>query len=710
MKILKFFAVILICCALPAFASRELEITHGLADYQVFQRDANNLAEITFGVSTNQTSGWLYARVTRSASAVNVLEWQLVTRLEEGPGAAVLKNMPTGGPYSVELELRNSAGQVTAKTQFKHIFVGDLWLLAGQWSLPETAVPQPAENAVSYFDFNGKWHAATVVQQHECAPESAQFFGRAGVSFAQKIETETQIPIGLVPCCSQLTSKTSQPFTEDTRLDRFESVGGKVTGVLVSPTWISETKLTEFIQSLRQNLQTPDLSVLLVQSGSLSEKFSREGGALKNNSAHYLREAQRRVAKNVEITTSIDLGKENELIYVPKTREQRLGARLAHLALKTVYGQPELEAGPRLAFVSPIPAKDPCYRLVFTGINGRLTADGPPSGFTVGDKNGNALDLIKETVISFDGQSIQLYLNERSPQGALLWYGDGKEADCNIADEADMALPAFGPVPLDSIPYETFVRLIEENPARPEIPFLLQRVILPQSKSNELLNYTRQVIAAAPGDRQVGLLPFLFALGDFSKWEDWLLQIKSGNLLERRELAEPLAYFSSTQFVNVDFIREWQMAGPFDNTDENGLDRRYSPERNPAKDTYENQTGESVTWQKVVAEKNGYLDFTRHIPAFEKGVVYVRVKIEAPREMEIPVLFGSNDGVAIQINHQEFFHQKTRRVARPAEELVLLNLRKGKNILLVKVDQVGGGSGLYVQLVARNGQLKISLP
>ena len=63
-----------------------------------------------------------------------------------------------------------------------------------------------------------------------------------------------------------------------------------------------------------------------------------------------------------------------------------------------------------------------------------------------------------------------------------------------------------------------------------------------------------------------------------------------------------------------------------------------------------------------------------------------------------------------QINDQKIFREKTRRGARPAEELAIAKLEKGKNILLVKVDQVGGAWGLYFQTLDRTGKINILLP
>ena len=61
--------------------------------------------------------------------------------------------------------------------------------------------------------------------------------------------------------------------------------------------------------------------------------------------------------------------------------------------------------------------------------------------------------MIYKTML--DGSTAVLYLaldaqyNEaRLQKGTYLWYGWGCDPYCNVTDEADMAIPAFGPLPL----------------------------------------------------------------------------------------------------------------------------------------------------------------------------------------------------------------------------------------------------------------------
>jgi hypothetical protein len=46
--------------------------------------------------------------------------------------------------------------------------------------------------------------------------------------------------------------------------------------------------------------------------------------------------------------------------------------------------------------------------------------------------------------LTFDAQ----YADAMLPDGTCLWYGWGTRPYCNVTDSADMAIPAFGPLPL----------------------------------------------------------------------------------------------------------------------------------------------------------------------------------------------------------------------------------------------------------------------
>ena len=67
------------------------------------------------------------------------------------------------------------------------------------------------------------------------------------------------------------------------------------------------------------------------------------------------------------------------------------------------------------------------------------------------------------------------------------------------------------------------------------------------------------------------------------------------------------------------------------------------------------------------------------------------------KSMKIGV--GSNDGVRMWLNGELVLDHKVLRKAEPNQEILNLPFKKGNNSVLIKIDQFGGGWGLYFSLL-----------
>jgi len=86
-------------------------------------------------------------------------------------------------------------------------------------------------------------------------------------------------------------------------------------------------------------------------------------------------------------------------------------------------------------------------RVKFSGVNGKLVAEGRPSGFTIHDAAGVVKPMIYKTRVDpEDPAAVLLYTFGKLSPGMTLHYGYGKDPYCNLRDEADMAVPVFGPM------------------------------------------------------------------------------------------------------------------------------------------------------------------------------------------------------------------------------------------------------------------------
>jgi hypothetical protein len=160
---------------------------------------------------------------------------------------------------------------------------------------------------------------------------------------------------------------------------------------------------------------------------------------------------------------------------------------------------------------------------------------------------------------------------------------------------------------------------------------------------------------------------------------------------------DTIAAFIRTVESAPTYITDWQIVGPFDNTERAGFDRAYPPENGvDLGATYTALGGTSIVWKDFAPGRTGYVDFARVIrPDDEAAVAYAYRIFEVEEDTTMEVALGSNDGVKLWLNGELLLENKASRAARPGDEQVALPLKKGKNKVLLKIDQLGGGWGFY---------------
>lgn len=93
----------------------------------------------------------------------------------------------------------------------------------------------------------------------------------------------------------------------------------------------------------------------------------------------------------------------------------------------------------------------PEIHLRFSGVNGRLTAPGQPTGFEVRfpSNKGQTPQIFRVDFDPANAAGVILRLGSPLEKPAQLYYGGGINPYVNIVDEKDIPIPAFGPVDLD---------------------------------------------------------------------------------------------------------------------------------------------------------------------------------------------------------------------------------------------------------------------
>jgi sialate O-acetylesterase len=405
-----------------------------------------------------------------------------------------LSGVPTGGPYTIE------AGD----TKIGPVFVGDLWVLAGQSNMEgygDLTNVQPPHPLVQSLGMDGKWvqaeeplhwlvdspdpvhsgdpatREARSKQQHASRKKGAGL----GLPFAVAMVEATDVPVGLIPAAHGGTSMAqwSPALKEQGGASLYGSMmrsvklaGGKVKGVLwyqgesdANPQAVAvyPEVFAAFIESVRGDLGQPELPFYYVQLSRFVIAGPQPGPW------NAVQEAQRllpRKVPNTAFVAAIDL-ELDDLIHVGVEGQKRLGRRLANVALHELFSkekgatQPDLESVTRgEGNTLKVKLRGVNTRKVMGGGNGLeghavrgFSVDRHIGGFSLRTREGTEIPLIYDARVEDDQapDTVTLKLTGPIPAGSFLWYGYGLDPYCNLTDTADMAVPVFGPVPLDDV-------------------------------------------------------------------------------------------------------------------------------------------------------------------------------------------------------------------------------------------------------------------
>lgn len=179
-------------------------------------------------------------------------------------------------------------------------------------------------------------------------------------------------------------------------------------------------------------------------------------------------------------------------------------------------------------------------------------------------------------------------------------------------------------------------------------------------------------------------------------------------------LADLLAYLGELKSETA-LIPRWWVAGAFENDDEGaGFAQVYGPERSPGKidhaATFKGIGGREVRWEAVQC-KPLYGSTGFDLQAFvaqrklRQGnlVTYHAVAVNSSAEQPATLLIGSEDAVKVWVNGKQVHENFVRRSpAQLGQDNVVIQLKRGDNILMVKLEQVSAGGALIAAL--RTGQ------
>jgi hypothetical protein len=85
-------------------------------------------------------------------------------------------------------------------------------------------------------------------------------------------------------------------------------------------------------------------------------------------------------------------------------------------------------------------------------------------------------------------------------------------------------------------------------------------------------------------------------------------------------------------------------------------------------------------------------------------VAYARTWINSPRQQNVRMEIGSDDGIKIWLNNTVVHANNVARAVQPGSDKVDVTLKKGWNSLLLKVTQYNAGWGFCIRLAEPGGE------
>lgn len=469
-------------------SAQQIKITDGITDFQVVQRGPDETADLKFSGATaakKENGKEIEARLIVGEDVLERFDWMSIGKVRKQKWTGELQKVPVGGPYQLQVRVKGTA----LLTTVDQILVGDLWILAGQSNMEghgELVDVQPGIPQVHSFDMADRWLLAEEPLHTQVSAadrvhwalnenrEPERLTGERlqkyiserrkgaglGLPFAVEMYRRTGVPVGLIPCAHVGTTMEQwSPSLKDaggdslygSMLRRFRAVGGAVRGVLwyqgesdANPKGAPEflQRFKDLVIAMREDFNAPTIGFYYVQIGRhISDSNVAEWNQVQ--AAQLKAESELRHAAMV---ASVDCTLDDP-IHVSTESLKRLGHRLAdrvcHDLFPKIKNYGALEPGPRPESVH---YENGVVKVAFSGVNGKLESDGRLDGFSIHDQKGEAVTLIYKAAIDVSKNTVLLYVGNKLPESATLWYGFGNDPYCNLRDASDQAAPVFGPV------------------------------------------------------------------------------------------------------------------------------------------------------------------------------------------------------------------------------------------------------------------------
>jgi len=149
----------------------------------------------------------------------------------------------------------------------------------------------------------------------------------------------------------------------------------------------------------------------------------------------------------------------------------------------------------------------------------------------------------------------------------------------------------------------------------------------------------------------------------------------------------------------------WMIAGPFPNPEKRGFDMVFPPEKGIDLKAEMKGLDQTVHWKPLHEDRyiEDLVDLSKLFYPDDWITMYAFTEFECPKEQKALVLVGSDDAVKVWLNGDLVHSNNVYRAASPGQDRAPVNLRKGKNRLLVKLMEGIFGCGFYLSFTTPEG-------
>lgn len=168
---------------------------------------------------------------------------------------------------------------------------------------------------------------------------------------------------------------------------------------------------------------------------------------------------------------------------------------------------------------------------------------------------------------------------------------------------------------------------------------------------------------------------------------------------------EKLGYNLGHELRKNGWIADWKLSEAVPYDDDNPADKNFAGE--PDVDTSRpfRFGGRQYQWSTFESDDpDAMVDCMKSVAALENVAVYAYTEFRLPRDEEITLRIGSDDGFICWFNGQEVYRYLGHRGYRPESDVVQVAGKAGVNRLLLKVTQGGGGWSFGARVTTLTGE------